>query len=214
MAALGLAYKTKQDFSSLNLEIRKLAEGVETLVAKSREQLPVVDESPANPDVTVSEELAAARMAQVDSAQARTMIEHLAEKNDKLLEEKLDLEKQIDRLSSSLAKAQLRLDSFQSDLRKKAYGNGLPVAETSNEQMVAEVVDFNPELNMVVLGAGTTQGLRVGMLMGILHEDEVIGKIEIIDVRDTVSGGKVIEKLEEWPVLGDRAVPWKKNHGS
>jgi hypothetical protein len=60
----------------------------------------------------------------------------------------------------------------------------------------ASVVDFKPDLSLVVANIGSRQGVRTGMPFQIWRGEHQIASVRIVDVRDSVSGA-IVQSLSE-----------------
>ena len=60
----------------------------------------------------------------------------------------------------------------------------------------ATVVDFRPDLSLVVANIGSRQGVRTGMPFQIWRGENQIASVRIVDVRDSVSGA-IVQSLSE-----------------
>lgn len=71
------------------------------------------------------------------------------------------------------------------------------------------VVSIDPEIGLVVLNIGKKSGVRVGMPLRILRENDLIGTAMIVDVRDNITGA-VLQQIAadgEDVKVGDRIEP-------
>jgi hypothetical protein len=70
----------------------------------------------------------------------------------------------------------------------------------------AAILDVNPNLRLVVLNIGLLQGARVGMPLVVLHGDQVVAELKIVEVRQRICGA-LIEQMEKKVALksGDPA---------
>lgn len=80
---------------------------------------------------------------------------------------------------------------------------GTPVSPTLTDAIVISVSD---ELSLVVANLGRSQGVRVGMPFKVLRNENVIGSVRVVDVREKFSGA-VIQHLNSETTqisVGDR----------
>lgn len=56
---------------------------------------------------------------------------------------------------------------------------------------LARVLDFHPQLRVVVLDVGEEQGARVGMPFVVVRGEEVVAEVRVVEVRRRVSGAVV-----------------------
>lgn len=68
---------------------------------------------------------------------------------------------------------------------------GAPVEEISD----ARVVSLDPEIGLVVFNAGKPSGLLVGTPISILRDEEAIYSALVVDVRDSISGALLQDRL-------------------
>lgn len=156
----------------------------------------------ANPDELLSLEL----------EEARSTVRSLADRNEKLLKEKLDLQTQVASLSSSLALLQAELDRQRAQRDADSMGPPLSVGlEDGRTLFDARVADANDRLHMIVLDVGRQHGVRHGTAFSVVRGGIQIGRVRVLDVRDTVSGAWVEETLaENFPQKGDRLILWNE----
>jgi hypothetical protein len=117
------------------------------------------------------------------------------------------LREQVRTLTVSLAVARAELDVLKARLDDGAWRAAqaaTPAATLAREAM--GVVEANAEMDLVVLDAGSRDGVRAGMRVSVLRRDAVIARAKVVDVRETISGA-LVEKVEkDFPKAGDRAV--------
>ena len=133
----------------------------------------------------------------------------LAGENERLREEVRALKADLEQAREALARAVADLDVERSRAGRVApgmakSGAGLTAAE-------AAVLDASPELGMVVLGLGTGEGVRPGMVFAVLRGDRVVARVRATEVRAGMTGALVDELAAEdnFPRKGDRAVIWR-----
>jgi len=152
----------------------------------------------------------------LDAEEARLTIARLVEKNEKLVQENLELKKRITIVSDSFASAQAELDFKRADLDGGALGPPLAVATRVPRNLNdGRVADANPDLALVALDIGREHGVKAGMKFSLVRDGAWVGRVRILDVRARVSGALVEEtKPGESPKAGDRLMIWKESHGS
>lgn len=152
----------------------------------------------------------------LDAEEARLTITRLAEANQKLVQENLELKKRITIVSDSFASVQAELDTRRADADGGALGSPLLVATRAPRNLNdGRVADANPELALVALDIGREHGVKAGTLFSLVRDGAWIGRVRVLDVRAKVSGALVEEtKPGESPKAGDRLMIWKESHGS
>jgi hypothetical protein len=60
----------------------------------------------------------------------------------------------------------------------------------------ASVVDFKPDLSLIVANIGSLQGVRTGMPFQVWRGDRQVASVRVVDVRDSVSGA-IVQSLSE-----------------
>ena len=53
------------------------------------------------------------------------------------------------------------------------------------------VVDYKPELAMVVANLGARQGVKIGMPFQVWRGETQVASVRVVDVRDSISGAVV-----------------------
>jgi hypothetical protein len=154
----------------------------------------------------------------IEAEEARAAVKQLLKQQDKLLQEKLDYQKQVARLSASLARMQTEFDRITVEDESAEVGPSEQVATNSKRSVFdGRVVDYQVDLNMVVLDIGAKSGVKSGMQFSLVQEGRGIGRVRVMDVRSDLSGA-VIEILKdtEEPIRGIRVIPYKdeKSDGS
>lgn len=144
----------------------------------------------------------------VEKREARLAAVALAEDNEQLRREAEELGEQVRQLTVALASVRAEADVLKADLERGELGMTYP-AELSDVVMKEElrVLDVNRKLRMVVLDAGSLQGLKPGMTFAVLRGRKAIATLRAVDVRNRVSGAVVEEaRRNAFPEKGDRAV--------
>jgi hypothetical protein len=154
----------------------------------------------------------------IEAEEARAAVKQLLKQQDKLLQEKLDYQKQVARLSASLARMQAEFDRITVEDESAEVGPSEQVATNSKRSVFdGRVIDYQVDLNMVVLDIGAKSGVKSGMQFSLVQEGRGIGRVRVMDVRSDLSGA-VIEILKdtEEPIRGIRVIPYKdeKSDGS
>jgi hypothetical protein len=115
--------------------------------------------------------------------------------------------------SATGAPAEARL-ALESEIRNanKALGvesgsavEASPLPSSVTDGMAISVKD---DLSIVVINLGSRQGVKIGMPFRVLRGESVIGKVQVVDVRDKIAAA-VIQNLssEREPIkVGDRLV--------
>jgi hypothetical protein len=153
----------------------------------------------------------ALKTSRIEAEEAQTAVKQLLKQQDRLLQEKLDYQKQVARLSASLARMQAEFDRQLVRDESAEVGPSVRVATKSNRSLFdGRVSDFQGDLNMVILDIGAESGVKSGMQFSLVQEGQGIGRVRVIDVRPGLSGA-VIEILKETeePLRGIRVIPYK-----
>lgn len=79
--------------------------------------------------------------------------------------------------------------------------SGTPLAKDLTDVIV---VHYDGELNLAILNAGRTHGVKTGMPFRILRKEAVIGQCKIFEVREHLSGALVTAIKAETIQPGDR----------
>jgi len=149
----------------------------------------------------------------VDAKEARLAAVALAEQNALLKQQAEDLETQVHHLTESLASVRAEADAFKARLEQAELDMGnVPVSDAVLPRENLAVVDANPSLRMVVLDAGTANGIRPGMAFEVVRDRSVIAEMRVVDVRRRVCGA-VVEELggSGFPGRGDRVIARKQS---
>jgi hypothetical protein len=147
----------------------------------------------------------------IEAGEAQTAVKQLLKQQDRLLQEKLDYQKQVARLSASLARMQAEFDRQMVRDESAEVGPSVRVATKSNRSLFdGRVSDFQGDLNMMILDIGAESGVKSGMQFSLVQEGQGIGRVRVIDVRSVLSGAVVeILKDTEKPLRGIRVIPYK-----
>lgn len=84
--------------------------------------------------------------------------------------------------------------------RKLIEGKGnapIPIAQSLAD---AQIVNINDDLKTIVINAGSSHGVKVGMPFRVLRNNIVIGSVKILQTRETISAA-VIEQVQGGQVL-------------
>ena len=111
----------------------------------------------------------------------------LAEENERLRGQVAVLEALVGELTVSLAEARFERDRLGVQVER------LPAQAAGAADLTAEamaVVDANRGLGLVVLDAGLADGVKPGMVFGVLRADEVIARVRTVDVRERIAGAR------------------------
>jgi small-conductance mechanosensitive channel len=90
--------------------------------------------------------------------------------------------------------------AVETELRRANELLGAPTGVASAEAVdptlqEAMVVDVRDELSLIVANIGEKQGAKIGMPFQVWRDNQKIGEVRVIDVRDRISGA-VIQSLE------------------
>lgn len=144
--------------------------------------------------------------ATVERREAQLAALALAEQNEALRRERADLQKQVRQLAEALAAVRIEADQYRARLDQ----DGLEPAAPAAPDLAGEwkVMKADPELRMVIVDGGTRRGLRNGMKMFVLRDDQPAARLIIVDARAGVAGAVVEESRDGMePAAGDRVIP-------
>lgn len=92
--------------------------------------------------------------------------------------------------------------TLEAEMRHAAKALGVAPPETREAVSApatlqdAMVVSIEEKLALVVANVGTRHGVKVGMPFQVLHGDNVVGTVRVVDVRESIAGA-VIQDLSE-----------------
>ena len=136
--------------------------------------------------------------------ESRLVTSRLSAENSLLRSEVEDLRRRNAKLGEALAAAQAALDRRE---ERRAREEGAAREPVPDAPIESTVVDVNPELGMVVLDAGSRDGMRYGLALSVLRDRRRVAGIRVVDVRERIAGAVVEETARgEAPQTGDRAV--------
>lgn len=136
--------------------------------------------------------------------ESRLVTSRLSAENSLLRSEVEDLRRRNAKLGEALAAAQAALDRRE---ERRAREEGPAREPVPDAPIESTVVDVNPELGMVVLDAGSRDGMRYGLALSVLRDRRRVGAVRVVDVRERIAGAVVEETARgEAPQTGDRAV--------
>ena len=147
---------------------------------------------------------------ELEIREAKQSVLALLEENKRFRKEVLDLEKQIRRLTHSLAKEKLENDRLRVQIGQfQDRRSAVPVPGSSIPEF-CEIIDVNEDLNLVVLDRGSEDGIQHRMQLAVVREGSWVARLEAVNVRSRVTGATIkILKDNETIVPGDRVVPWQ-----
>ena len=217
LAVGALSAVTVVNYLHMQDQIRSLKYQVEQgsttsgqIVQASPSQLETVEQKgvPAG-GPTYSSDIYSQRNYELEIQESKALISDLSSQNKKLLKEKLAIEKKLASVTASFARSKAELDSFKATNEKGIFAKVSNNTTSLTQPVEAEVLDVNPDLNIVILNKGSQQGMQLGVLFSVIRGEDVIAKIKVIEVRETFTGTRIIEKLRGWPISGDRVILWK-----
>jgi len=151
--------------------------------------------------------------APVDSRESRLATMALADQNALLRQEVGELAGQLRQLTASLASVRAEADVFRAQLERAELAVEAPAAGVLLREQF-EVLDVNEHLRMVILDAGSSQGIKPGMLFQVMRGQRPVVQVRVVDVRGRVCGAAMDEaRSDEWPRKGDRAIPRRQSDG-
>jgi len=136
------------------------------------------------------------------------LVVELFGRNRELTSEVARLNEEIEHLQRQLAEVRAKLDLQKDGTAGAAWVAEKPDAGLAYDDITRlRVLEVNREMKVVVISGGLRAGMKVGMTFSVLREDEVLGLVRIIDVREHIAGG-LIEQVEKgrFPQVGDRLV--------
>ena len=140
--------------------------------------------------------------------EARLTAPVLAERNIALGQQVAGLEDRVDLLTATLAFERAEQDIRMAKDIRAEMSEGRSAGEAGLKPAAdVRVVDANRDLGMIVLNAGTLEGIRSGMRFYVLREDRKVARVRTTVVRERIAGA-VLEEAEagEYPRAGDRVV--------
>jgi hypothetical protein len=174
--------------------------GVSSVVA--RPAVGVVEEKPA--PLTERDIIA------MEAEESRIALLDTMKKNVKLREQILDLYKLNATLSAALKSREAEIDDLRKGSPRPEVISPVEVTDAKGATFHEAIVkDVNPELGMVILDKGTTQGVKQGMSFSILRNDRAIGKVRIFEAGPNVSSAEIVRPSGAKIEKGDRALLWK-----
>lgn len=108
--------------------------------------------------------------------------------------------------------ARLQAEAEELTERLDATDPGLAAAGPPSEVMLAalgraRVVDVSEDLGYVVFDAGSLDGIRPGMVLNVVRDDQVIARVRASEVKEKLTGASVEEtEAGRFPQAGDRMV--------
>jgi chorismate synthase len=96
--------------------------------------------------------------------------------------------------------------SVETELRKTAEilgaANALEAGAAPSGLGDAMVLEFKPDLSLIVANVGKVHGVKVGMPFRIIRDGRQIGSAKAVDVRERISGAVVQDLASEIPEVG------------
>lgn len=138
----------------------------------------------------------------------RLLTGRLAVENEDLRKEVLVLRDQMRKLSVSFSVLRNRNERLcENEGPESLRDDLLRHGRSKHAQYTVTVLDANDELGMVVLGAGSMDGMRPGLVYRVVREGRVTARLRIAIVRRRIAGAKVLEEGKVvFPGPGDKAV--------
>jgi len=99
-------------------------------------------------------------------------------------------------IAGELARTKTLLAATNRPAEDKRGMAGTAGGQTEGALGAAKVLDANPNLRLVVLNVGRSQGARIGMPLVVLRGDRVVAELKIVEVRQRICGA-LIERVEK-----------------
>ncbi len=114
-------------------------------------------------------------------------------------------ERQVRVLTAALAAARSEADGLKARLDGRVLA-AAPAAALPEGG--ARVLEANRELGLVVMDAGSRQGVKAGMVLMAVRGAKPLARVRVVDVRRRVAGAAIEEVLpgSPYPGPGDRLV--------
>lgn len=152
-----------------------------------------------------------------ESTRQRSEIAEKSRNLDSLRQAQADLERQVEDLDRdvSTAQAQLRDRTREYDDLLKEYTQivmsiegGSAAGIDLDPNLVGKVLVARPEWNFVILDLGTNAGLQSQAELLVHRDRELVGRIRIAEVTETLAIGEIMNDWEVSPVTtGDIVIP-------
>lgn len=143
-----------------------------------------------------------------ESQEGRLATMLLADENAELKQKLETLGQQLDETMLAAASDKMKADLLRIDWEKNRTTDRPALRDEGVQGLPwLALVDTDEDLGMVALAGGTRQGLKVGMRFHVLRDDRVLGRIRVVEVRETVAGAVVERPWKAFPALGDRVIP-------
>ncbi len=131
----------------------------------------------------------------------------LADK-DAALEKKVQgLEDQARRLTESLAAVRAEADLLRSRVEPAELKKTVVPREDTLMAGESRIVDVDADLRMAVINAGAEQGVKPGMVFGVMRGEKAVAMVRAVDVRRNVTGAVMMDTpAGELPAKGDKVI--------
>ncbi len=106
----------------------------------------------------------------------------------RLTEVVMDLLKTSDGID---AKVRLRVEQELRSAAELTVSSTRSAAENNSGLTSGTVMDYKPDLALVVANLGARQGVKTGMPFQVWRGDKQVASVRVVDVRDTISGAIV-----------------------
>lgn len=154
---------------------------------------------------------------QRDTSRQKSEIAQKARNIDSLEQAQTDLESQVESLSSDVQKVQAQLrdrtrefDDLLADYTELAniVDGGEGAAPELDPDLVGKILVARPEWNFVIIDLGSNAGVQSQAELLVHRDRELVGRIRVAEVTETLSVGEVINDWEVSPaVAGDVVIP-------
>ena len=160
------------------------------------------------PPADVSKKAARDQELMMKAEEAEWAASALSAEKEKLETEVVDLRMRVKELTVSLAEAMAELDAVNVSREMAPITEShVALADEGLTRTDIRLADVNADLNMVVLNAGSLDGVKLGMKFTILRENRAAARVRVVDVRDRMAGA-VVEKqyMVTFPEKEDRVM--------
>lgn len=147
--------------------------------------------------------------------EAKELVVGLYTENASLAARVAELETEIGILREELAAARVQADLLESEPVR--INDAVPAERPeldAGDITQLKVLDVNAGMKVAVVSGGSRSGMKTGMRFAVMSENEFVGELRIVEVRDQIAGG-LMENLVKgrMPQVGDRLILSSKQDG-